>query len=75
MNNVEILEFMRKKELALRASACGGRELTEAEKAQFALSDIHYKNGIEIAKREAEKAETDDLPSIVKIKSEVKIKK
>ena len=75
MTNVERVEFMHQRELDLRNAVNEGREITDADRAQFALSDAGYRMSLLNAQRLDAEAEADTAPSCLKINSEVKIKR
>ena len=75
MTNVERVEFMHQHELDLRNAVNEGREITEADRVQFALSDARYRMSLLNAQRLDAEAEADTAPSSLKINSEVKIKR
>lgn len=77
MTNVEWVEYFRKRELELREIFNQGREITEGDKLQFALSEAHYKMRLEYAKQQdaLALAKAESVPQNVKVTSEVKIKR
>lgn len=77
MTNVELVEYMRERELSLREVFNKGREITEGDNLMMALDDAHYKMRLEAAKRQDAMAlsKTESEPINVKLTSEVKIKR
>ena len=77
MTNVELVEYMRERELSLREVFNKGREMTEGDNLMMALDDAHYKMRLEAAKYQDAKAQSKaDSDTInVKLTSEVKVKR
>ena len=77
MTNVELVEYMRNRELELREVFNKGRELTKGDNLMMALDDAHYNMRLEAAKRQDAMAllKTESEPINVKLTSEVKIKR